>query len=166
LVAVRRLLRVVIRLALVMVAVRAVSGFVSRRGNVGDAGSDEFAITACLGGVERESLAASLRRGRVLACLGGVDLDLRRATLDPGGAELDLRACLGGIQVTVPGDWRVTVAGEPRAGGMDVRVTPPEELAADAPSLRVDAAALLGGVVVAAARQRGDGSTADRTESS
>jgi hypothetical protein len=160
-VAVRRTLRVVIRLALVMVVVRAVSAIVSRRGNVGDAGSDAFSITACLGGVERESLAASLRHGRVLACLGGVDLDLRRATLDPGGAELDLRACLGGIQVTVPDDWHVTVVGQPKAGGIDVRVTPVEELAADAPSLRVDAAALLGGVVVAAGGALRAGLTGD-----
>ena len=144
----RVVLRVLLRVALVMAALRAVGVLLSRRGNVGDADSDEFSISTIFGGVERVSRAASLRRGRVLACCGGVELDLREAKLDPGGAELALRACLGGIQVLVPEEWRVVVVGNAKAGGIDVRVTPETELAEDAPSLRIQAAAALGGVQV------------------
>lgn len=146
------LLRVVLRIALVIAALRGVAVILARRGNVGDAESDEFSIAAIFGGVERVSRARSLRNGRILACFGGVELDLREATLDPGGADLVLRACLGGVEVLVPEEWRVLVAAESRAGGVDVRVTPEPELAEDAPSLRVTAFAALGGVQVTTGR--------------
>lgn len=149
-------LRVVLRIALVMAALRAVGVILARRGNTGDAESDEFSIAAIFDGVERVSRATSLRQGRVLACFGGVELDLREATLDPGGAELHLRACMGGIEVVVPEEWRVVVVAESKAGGIDARVTPETELAEDAPSLRVQAFAALGGVQVTTGRSGED----------
>ena len=94
------------------------------------------------------SRATSLRHGRVFTCLGGVELDLREATLDPGGAELLLRACLGGVEVIVPPVWRVVFEGKAIAGGVDARVTPESELADDAPALHIRALAVLGGVEV------------------
>ena len=144
----RAVLRVVLRVALVMAALRAIGVIVSRRGNAGDAESDEFSIATVFGGVERVSRATSLRHGRVFVCLGGVELDLREATLDPGGAELRLRACLGGVEVLVSPAWRVVFEGKAIAGGADARVTPESELADDAPALHVRALAVLGGVEV------------------
>ncbi len=144
----RALFRVVLRVALVMAALRAVGAIVSRRSNVGDAESDEFSIAAIFGGVERASRAASLRQGRALTCCGGVQLDLRGATLAPGGAELLLGAYLGGVQVLVPAEWRVVVTSQAKAGGVDTHVTPEADLAEDAPSLHVVARAVLGGVQV------------------
>jgi len=144
----RTLLRVAFRIALVMAALRTVGVIISRRGNLGDAASDEFSIATVFGGMERVSRATSLRHGRVFACLGGVELDLREATLDPGGAELRLRACLGGVEVLVSPAWRVVFEGKAIAGGADARVTPESELADDAPALHVRALAVLGGVEV------------------
>jgi len=144
----RTLLRAAFRLVLIVAALRALAAIVSRRGNAGDAESDEFSIATFMGGMERVSRATSLRHGRVLACLGGVEIDLREATLAPGGAELVLRACLGGVEVIVSPEWRVVFEGKALAGGVDARVTPESEFAADAPTLRVRALAVLGGVEV------------------
>lgn len=69
--------------------------------------------------------------------MGGIDLDLREATLDPAGAMLVAEAMLGGVKVTVPAGWHVTVEQQARAGGVLARVTEPEDLPADAPRLRV-----------------------------
>jgi hypothetical protein len=45
----------------------------------------------------------------------------------------------------------VLVEDRAKLGGVDTRVTPPEELPDDAPTLRVEATARLGGVAIKAA---------------
>src|SRR4029078_2580297 len=86
-----------------------VAQLLARRRTVGDETSDEFAIAVYVGGIQRACKATSLRRGLVSVALGGVDLALREATLDPSGADLHLSATLGGVNVTVPSEWRVVV---------------------------------------------------------
>jgi predicted membrane protein len=141
-------LRVVLRIALVLAALRAIGAVVARRGNVGDDESNEFSIAAIFGGASRASRATALQSGEVLAVCGGVELDLREAILDPAGADLVVRACMGGVEIAVPATWRVTVEGTPRAGGIEVAVTPDSDLPADAPLLRISATAVLGGIEV------------------
>lgn len=144
----RALLRALLGAVLVLGVLRAVGAVASRRGTVGDEESDVFSIAAVFDGATRTSRATALRRGRVLAACGGVQLDLREASLDPDGAELLLHAYFGGIQVVVPEGWRVELTADATAGGVDARVTDETMLAAGAPSLRVGARAVLGGVQV------------------
>lgn len=143
-----RLLRAVRRFLVVGALLWGVGQLLARRFTEGDAGSDEFSLAAIFGGAERTSTATALRRGRCLVVCGGVQLDLREAVLDPAGAELLVDATCGGVQVLVPASWRVTVAMEPKAGGVDVRVTPVETLSDDAPSLTVRGVARMGGVQI------------------
>jgi len=144
----RALVIVVVKVIAVLAGLWAVGQVLARRRTVGDDTSDEFAIAVYVGGVQRACKATSLRRGSVSVVLGGVDLDLREATLDPGGADLDLSATLGGVNVTVPSEWRVVVEDRAMLGGVEALVTDPEELPADAPLLRVEAGARLGGVAI------------------
>ncbi len=141
-------------------ALRVAGHLVSRKHNIGDDASDEFSLAAVFGGAARASRAPSLRRGDVLACCGGVQLDLREATLDPAGADLRLRAYLGGIQVVVPEGWRVAVEADAKAGGIDTNVTPEDDLAEDAPVLRVQAFATMGGVQVTIDDDEGENAAA------
>jgi hypothetical protein len=138
----------VVKIVLVLVALGAAGQLLARRKSFGDDTDDEFGIATYLGGVERSCKAASLRRGSVSVALGGVELDLREATLDPSGADLELTATLGGVNVTVPSDWRVVVDDRARLGGVEALVTDPEELPDDAPLLRVVAGARLGGISI------------------
>jgi hypothetical protein len=144
---VRRVGTVVIALG----ALWAIGQALARRRTVGDESSDEFELASYVGGASRTSTATSLRRGVVRVFCGGVDLDLRSAVLDPAGAALDLSATWGGVNVTVPRDWRVLVEDRSKLGGVDVGVTPPDELPDDAPLLRVTVAARLGGAAIRAA---------------
>ena len=122
----------------------------TRRLTEGDAESDEFSLATVIGGVERASTATALRRGRVVAACGGVDLDLRGAKLDPAGAELLVEAYLGGVQVRVRHEWRVAVDAHATKGGIETKVAEPDDLPGDAPNLRVEAIARLGGVLITA----------------
>ena len=144
----RVLVIVVVKVVAVLAGLWAVGQVLARRRTAGDDTSDEFAIAVYVGGVQRACKATSLRRGSVSVVLGGVDLDLREATLDPGGADLDLSATLGGVNVTVPSDWRVVVEDRAMLGGVEALVTDPEKLPDDAPLLRVEAGARLGGVAI------------------
>ncbi len=152
----KRLLKFVLELMLVSAVLGALGRALSKKYTEGDAASDEFAIAVFFGGVERASTAAALRRGRVAICFGGVDLDLRKATLDPAGTELDVKVCFGGIRVTVPDGWRVTVTEDARAAGVDVAVTDPDDLPDDAPRLELTVMARMGGVSISAGRQPGE----------
>ena len=139
---------IVVKVIAVLAGLWAVGQVLARRRTVGDETSDEFAIAVHVGGVQRVCKATSLRRGSVSVVLGGAELDLREATLDPSGADLELSATLGGVNVTVPSDWRVVVDDRARLGGVEALVTDPEELPDDAPLLRVVAYARLGGVSI------------------
>lgn len=140
----------VVKVVVLLAGLAALGQVLARRKTVGDETSDEFAIAAYVGGVQRTCRAGSLRSGSVSVVLGGVDLDLREAVLDPAGADLDLSASWGGVSLTVPREWRVLVEEKATLGGVDARVTPPDELPDDAPLLRVVAGARFGGVSIQA----------------
>ncbi len=146
----RKLLRIVMVIVAVQVVGSVVGLVVSKRMSKGDENSDEFKVAAIFGGRKFHSHATNLKSGVAVASMGGIDLDLRDATLAPEGAELELRATMGGIQVTVSQDWAVNVDAETQAGGFEVNVTPPEDLPEDAPSLRIHAVTRMGGGVVTA----------------
>lgn len=108
---------------------------------------DLVRTTAFLSGSDLPTQSSSFRGAVLTAILGGAELDMRHATLAEGGAEIDATAILGGVDLIVPRDWRVTVRGTPILGGVTNRAEG-SGLPHDAPQLRVDALAILGGVEI------------------
>ena len=108
---------------------------VSRRMSEGDEHSPDFTLVTFMRGRRFTSRARALRSARIVGWLGGSDIDLRKATLDPAGAELTLRIALGGSRVIVRDDWSVgvDVDSETRLGDVQVSVTPLAELQDDEP---------------------------------
>ena len=131
------MMRKLLRAALVLMAVQAaalvVGQLVSRKLTRGDEASNEFQVAAVFGGRSFASHAAGLRSGSVITSMGGVEIDLRKATLDAAGADLELKTTMGGIQVLVPDNWAVDLSSETVAGECSARVTAIDELPADAP---------------------------------
>ena len=66
--------------------------------------------------------------------------------LDKGRRSMPPRS-LGGVDLIIPRDWRVTVRGTPILGGVS-NLPEGSSLPDDAPRLRVDALAILGGVEI------------------
>ena len=114
----------------------------------GDEESDEFRIAAVIGGEEFGCRSASLRSATVWTLIGGAQIDLRQASLDPGGATLDVTAIVGGVQVLVPAHWSVRVESHGMLGGVDRQVTEAADLPTDAPVLQVTTKTWLGGVQI------------------
>ena len=105
-------------------------------------------MAAICGGKKFKSIAPGLRSGSVITSMGGADIDLRDATLDSSGANLEVKTLMGGIRVVVPAEWAVDLAADTKAGGVEARVPPLESLPDDAPRLNVHAVARMGGVLV------------------
>ncbi|GAA2755459.1 DUF1707 SHOCT-like domain-containing protein [Actinopolymorpha rutila] len=82
--------------------------------------------------------------------IGGVDLDLREAQLDAPEVTLTSVSLIGGVSLTVPPGVSVVTEGFSLLGGRRIDV---DEVAGDdAPTLRVRAFSLLGGLRVASSR--------------
>ena len=109
---------------------------------------DSFRLMAFLGGAAAKSRATALRSVKAKVRAGGLDLDLTGATLSPEGAHVDLDVMAGGIQLTVPADWRVYVVQHVEKGEVDIDVADPESLPSDAPILTVQAEVKAGGVAI------------------
>ena len=123
----------------------------SRRGDhlVLGEGHDQDLVrtTAFLSGSELATQSSAFRGAVLTAIMGGVELDMRHATLAADGAEVDATAIMGGVELIIPRDWRVTVRGTPILGGVS-NLAAGSSLPDDAPRLRVDALAILGGVEI------------------
>ncbi|MEE8330520.1 MAG: LiaF domain-containing protein [Acidimicrobiia bacterium] len=145
----RKLFRVMLGIIAIQIIGAIVGTIVSRKLTRGDEDSDDFQVAAVFGGKQFRSHADHLKSGTVIASLGGVELDLRDATIDSEGATLELKATMGGVQAIVPEGWAVDVDETATAGGVEVKVTPLEDLPEDAPKLHIDATARMGGVLVA-----------------
>lgn len=97
-------------------------------------------------GSQVSSHSSSFAGGRIGAVFGAAEVDLRDAT-PAAGATLDVFTVFGGIEIRVPDGWRVEMSGLPLFGGFE-NATTKDRLAADAPTLRIDATAIFGGIEV------------------
>ena len=129
--------------------VSAIAAAVAKRRlvSIGGPEDDEVALVTIYGSLDFRSAATSFRRGSLLAWFAGGQLDLRGATLDPAGADLDVRTIFAGTNVVVPEGWRVTVEGPAIFGANSARAGEP---GAGAPELRVRAVTVFGGTMVSA----------------
>jgi predicted membrane protein len=100
------------------------------------------------GGLDRRVDSQAFEGGSAMALFGGTEIDLRDAKLSPKGADLDLTAAFGGIELTVPETWKVRVTGMPIFGGWSNKARLREEAPADLPVLNVRCFVAFGGVEV------------------
>jgi hypothetical protein len=146
----QRTKRPLLTILAVQIGVWAVLQVITRAITRGDQGSDEFRIAAIWFGREFHSRADRFKSGSGLALMGGIKIDLCDATLDPDGATLELSATMGGIEVNVPEDWAVDIDERSILGGFAAKVTTPDDLPDDAPSLHIRVRSVMGGAAVTA----------------
>jgi hypothetical protein len=138
----RVLLRLAALLALALTAAVAIGQVVARRRTWGDDDADDVSMATCFGGIDRSLTGDHLRHVSATAWFGGVDLDLREATLAPEGANVEIKAVMGGIKLTVSPEWHVEVEQDVSAGGLEERLPP------GAPLVHIVARARMGGILV------------------
>jgi predicted membrane protein len=106
----------------------------------------EFAM---MGGLHRVVESSDFRGGEATAVMGAVELDLRGSTIVTSPAVIDVFALWGGIEITVPTDWKVDVQGMPILGAFENKArSSGRDSSAPAQDLVIRGTALMGGVEI------------------
>jgi len=108
---------------------------------------------AIFGGAERRGNWVVPNKFAAVAVFGGVDIDLREARFESQHVEITAVAIFGGIDIKVPDDVVVEVEGAGVFGGFG-RPSDTPEPGPGAPRVRINGAAVFGGVDVSYKRPK------------
>jgi len=103
-------------------------------------------LVAIMGGVERRGRWQPAEKTYVICAMGGAMLDFREVQLPPGVTEVTLICVMGGAEVIVPPGMTVDAGGFAIMGGFAHRDDSAPASDPNAPVLRINGFALMGGV--------------------
>jgi Domain of unknown function (DUF1707)/Cell wall-active antibiotics response 4TMS YvqF len=131
--------------------------------SLGRAGSHTSSgAVAIFGGADRSGVWTVGDKFTALAVMGGISLDFREAVFTAAETTVYANCLMGGVDITVPDDIIVRVAGVPFMGGFDgPKGGTNRELPADAPVLLIKGVAIMGGVDVKVKARKAKGAAAD-----
>ena len=115
---------------------------------------DQISVFAVMSGVKRSTNTTHFRGGEITMFMGGCTLDLRQATIPPGGeAVVDVLALMGGAEIAVPPGWVVSTPIVPLMGGVEDKRLPalptsPELAGSTAPRLVIRGFLMMGGIQI------------------
>jgi predicted membrane protein len=96
-------------------------------------------------GIRKEMIHSHNYAGnRIIAFLGGCELDLTKADIEQGTAEIDVVVSWGGVEIRVPEGWEVVGNLVPIMGGADIRT----KAAPGGRRLIVNGTAIMGGIEI------------------
>ncbi len=101
---------------------------------------------AVFSGFNRKVTSKSFRGGNIFAIFGSSEMDLREAKLNPNGADMEITAVFGGVELRLPEEWNVEVNSTAIFGGVEniYRSEDQEE----EKTVRISATAIFGGVKI------------------
>lgn len=94
------------------------------------------------------SESGSFQSASLTSILGDVTLDLRNATLQSQGAEVDAFCMLGNVNVIVPRGWRVHVEGMPLLGDFEDHTDHEQNLPESAPEIEITGVSILADIEI------------------
>jgi Domain of unknown function (DUF1707)/Cell wall-active antibiotics response 4TMS YvqF len=130
---------------------------------LGSAGSHTSSgAVAIFGGADRSGVWTVADKFTALAVMGGISLDFREAVFTAPETTVYANCLMGGVDITVPDDVIVRVAGVPFMGGFDgPKGGTNRNLGPDAPVLMIKGVAIMGGVEVKVKARKPKGTAAD-----
>lgn len=99
-----------------------------------------------MGGISRKNNTNTFRGGELSAIMGGVEIDLSEAQISDDTATINVFAFWGGIEITVPRNWKVEIDAYPILGGIEDDTKPSQE--EKLKKLIVRGYAIMGGVEI------------------
>ena len=109
---------------------------------------DRQGVMACLSSTTRNGGWLLPRLFRALAIMGEVKLDLRNVQLGAGTSNIQVRAFMGNIEITVPHNLRVECEGTPFLGEFKVKRRSKSMPSPDAPLIRITGGSFMASVEV------------------
>lgn len=77
----------------------------------GDTPDGDFSHIAIFGGFKRRITVKNFHGGRIMAVCGGYEIDLRQAGIEGDSATIDATCVMGGGEIKVPENWRISMDG-------------------------------------------------------
>lgn len=105
-------------------------------------------MVGIFGGGSRRGRWSPAEKITSIAMMGGVEMDFREAILPPEGVDVTVVAVMGGAEIIVPPNVHVEMGGIAIMGGWDQNGDDTVEPDPDAPTIRINGFALMGGVEV------------------
>jgi predicted membrane protein len=99
-------------------------------------------------GANHKIESAGFKGGSISTFFGGTQLDLRRASLAPEGANLDLSCAFGGIEIKVPPDMRIQAIGTPILGALENKTNQNVDHNQITPVLKINYFVIFGGIEI------------------
>lgn len=116
-------------------------------GKISNGNSDYLREVAVFGGIRKRIVSQNFQGGEVKAVFGGVELDLRPAMIIKDEIEIEADSVFGGVDITVPENWRVVVEGQGVFGGYEDKTSHTTSESAG-PRVLITGSAVFGGVTV------------------
>jgi hypothetical protein len=107
----------------------------------------ESTVIAIFSGADRKGVWDPPKTLNVVAIFGGSDIDLREASLPPGGITINVVAMFGGVDIIVPEGMNVEISGAGIFGAFEGKRRKSPAIPG-APTVKVEGAAIFGGVEV------------------
>ncbi len=109
---------------------------------------DEINITSSFSGTSSRVTSQNFRGGTVNTNFGGVQLDLTGAALADNEANLEVKAFVGGVEITVPEGWDVQAGITATFGGISDERNHAGSHSEGAPRLTITGTATAGGIKI------------------
>jgi predicted membrane protein len=100
--------------------------------------------SAVMSGIVLKNDSQAFQGGEISTVMGAVEVDLRQASI-AGEARLHLSVIMGGVEIKVPRDWSISIAGTPTLGGIEDKTIPPM---APGKRLVIEGSVVMGGVEI------------------
>ena len=103
--------------------------------------------TVILGGVKKDYSSKSFQGGKLTCIMGGAEIYLGDSQIQ-NDVSIELNCVMGGAELTIPKEWRLKFTASTILGGIsdERRLLP--DLPADAPTLTITGAVILGGIEI------------------
>lgn len=106
---------------------------------------DKFEVNSFFGGSSERINSDNLKSGEIFVLFGAAEIDLRDAKLSSDFTQLNITAIFGGVELTVPKDWRIHTKGTPIFGAIENKTY---ENSAYTHTLNINCTTTFGGVEI------------------
>ncbi len=109
---------------------------------------EELKISVAFSGVKETIMNSNFKGGSISAAFGGVEVDLRKATISPQGATIDINVAFGGVEIIVPPNWEIVIVGSPIFGDIKNKSYPVYDLNMVKPKMVLNCSVAFGGIEI------------------
>lgn len=111
--------------------------------------SGELDTTLVFAGSSKKINSYDFKGGKITTVMGGLELDLTNCTLSNNKAIIEIVSVMGGVSITVPREWNVTLDVVPILGGVEDNIhKTPHAYVDPAAELIIKGTVVMGGVEI------------------